>query len=1224
MSRAAVCIVLLCWVLVSSAPAQTTTGGTITGIVLDPQGAVVAGAHVVVLDEDRNIAVSATSDQSGVFIVTQLLPSRYAVTIEAQGFKKFTQRGLVLNLNQRLALGSLTLELGAVAEAIEVVAQGLQLQTESAERTSTIVGTQLQNILVNGRSPLSLLRTVPGVVFNMDTSRTNNRIENIYINGARMNSLNATINGTSVTGTGDNTKLMATVSMDSLQEFKVLTSNYQAQYGKAAGGTIMFVTKSGTNEFHGSGYWYYRDRGLNANDWIKNRDNIRKSDYHYNYFGYNIGGPVYIPGRFNTNKDKLFFFWSEEYQRQLMPEGVRRVTVPTALERAGDFSQSVTKNTAYGDTPDARYIRDPLSSSPCNANNIAGCFADGGVLGRIPKSRLYAPGLAALNLFPLPNVEGQKGYNYVSAISSANPRHEQLIRLDSNLSSSWRVFGSLTRLAEDKETGAYGPQGYALTPNFPFTSGGLVRYDHPGYSLSTNLTTIINATTVNEVTYGQTHHNVVTGPTNAADVTREGTGMTGANALPTFYTPYEDWIPLLQFGGTKINSAANMATSGQFAPFRTWNTTIEMADNFSKILNGHAIKAGIYMQRNRKDQAAFVSSSGRYDFGDSSSNPFDSGFGYANAALGIFNTFTQASRMVVGEYRYTNLEAYLQDTWKVSRKVTLDLGVRMYFLQPQYDQKLQTSTFDTSKYDPLSAPQLFWPCWDSSGSRIGVNRKDCNANAPGAITTAQYLPNPATLYIGTIVPNSGNIANGIVQAGAGVSKYLMRVPPPMFAPRVGLAIDLTGRGNLVFRAGGGAFYDRYQGNMIFNTITNPPSVLNPRVVNGFAQDLSLANALFTPTGITYMNYDGKVPLIYNFSAGIQAKLPFQLALDASYVGSLGRQLLQGLNINAIPYGAAFRSENQDPTKWGYNVTPTPGADGMFDGSKAYDSNFMRPLFGHSGITEQGFGATSNYNSLQVALDRRFANGVFLGVNYTLSKCLTTVSSDGGGVRPDGRTREANYGPCSYDVHQNFSFHYVYQLPGVDRLGAFNNAVTRAIFNGWQLSGITVFRNGMPTTPGYSISGVSNINLTGTPDYGARIKLIGDPLVGTSEKDPYNRLNANAFAPPTRPSLGLESGVNYIRTPGTNNWDVALQKSIPVTERTRIDLRLDAFNVFNHTQFSGLNTTVNFVCSGVNCQSWTVSNLAYDSSGKLVNKTGFGTVSGVRPPRVVQIVARFSF
>jgi hypothetical protein len=1195
---------LVLFLLVAASPlAAQTTGGLITGTVQDPQGGVVPGATATLTDAGRNTSQSVVTDDTGVFVFPQVLPARYTLTVEMVGFKKYGQRDLVLNINDRLSLGRITLEVGEVQQTVEVSSEGLRLQTESAERTGTIVGEQLQNIQVNGRSPLALLRVLPGIVTNYDSSRANNRIQDIYINGARGNSLNATINGVSVTGTGDNTKLMATVSLDSLQEFKVLASNYQAQYGKSAGGTIMYVTKSGTSDFHGSAYTYYRDRGMNANSWISNRDGVRKSYYHYNYYGYTIGGPAYIPGKFNTNKDKLFFFWSEEYQRQLIPEGLRRVTVPTELERAGDFSQSVDRNKAA-----FPYIRDPLATSRnCKASDTSGCFSDGGVLGRIPANRLYAPGVALLKIFPLPNVTGQAGYNYISSISSSNPRHERLLRLDSNLNQNWRLFGSYTQLVQDTENSAYGAQGYSITPNYPLSGG--VHYNHPGYALALNLLTTLSPTSTNEVTFGTTHHDVTTGPRKESDVTRAGTGVN----LPTLYEPYADWIPEFAFGGSRLANTPDLRTGGgSFAPFYTYNTTIEFADNYSKLWKEHFIKAGMYVQRNRKNQSAFVQSGGDYNFGDSGSNPLDTGFGFANSAVGVYSSFTQASDYLMGMYRYTNLEMYLQDTWKVTPKVTLDVGLRAYWIQPQYDAGLHTSTFSPGKFDPSKAPRLYWPCW------VGGSQKACDYPTvmPGQTPNPGLTPAEvrSSLDIGKFVPGSGDEANGILPGGEGISKYLMREPGLLWAPRLGLAIDLTGSGNLVFRAGAGAFYDRYQGNEIFNTITNPPSIFTPTALNGFVSQIASAGALTRPSNLTVMSYAGEIPTVYNYSAGLQTKLPWALVMDVSYVGSLGRQLLYNRNINAAPYGTAFKAENQDPTKSSGTVPAGP-----YDGSRGYDSDFVRPYRGHSNITLQDFGATSNYNSLQITVDRRFAKGLFLGTSYTWGKCLTIASSDGDGGRIDDLTRLANYGPCSYDVTQNFTFNYIYQIPGVTGHGSLDNAVTRAILDGWQVSGISVFRTGQPMTPGFSISGVSGVMLTGSGAVGARVKLVGDPTAGTSD-DPYNRLTAAAFAPPTRPSLGLESPVNFVRGPGWNNWDMSLQRNVNVTEKTRLEFRVDAFNVFNHTQFSGLNSTINFK----SYTDATVMNLPYDASGNLVNKTGFGTVSGSRSPRVLQLVARFVF
>jgi hypothetical protein len=1226
-------LVLLLVAQLPLAAQQTSTSGSITGTVVDPQGAVVPEATVTATNVDRGTSDSTKTNTAGVFVFPQLQPGNYTVTVEVGGFKRFEKLNVILNALARLSVGTIKLEVGAVTQTVEVIAQGQALQTESAARVDTIVGTQLRNLEVNGRSPLSLLRVLPGVVTTFDTSLANNQIQNININGARANSLNATLNGVDNLDMGSNNKLFATASLDALEEFTVLRSNYNAQYGKASGGTIMMVTRSGGKDFHGSAYWYYRDRGMNANSWINNRDGARKPGYHFNYLGFTLGGPLYIPGKFNTNKDKLFFFWSEEYQRQLIPGGLVRDTFPTALEAGGDFSQSLTKNVAYGGTADALYIHDPLlPTGHCTAGDTANCFQDGGVVGKIPADRLYAPGIALLkNLYDVANracptcwATGQKGYNYQWTPVAQEPRHERVIRVDYNLSEKWRLWGSFNQLVQDVEKGDYVGRTwtYSLNPNYPLSGGA--QYYHPGYVLSTNLTIMLNPTSMNEVTFGIGHHPVTVLPGNPASLTRAGTGI----SLPTFYAPYADWIPKFTFGGSKLSNTPNLQPGGgAMAPFDTYNTILEIADNYSKVWSRHIIKAGIYLQRNRKNQTAFVQSGGNYDFGDSSSNPLDTGFGFANAAAGVYTQFGQASNMLTGQYRYTNLEWYVQDTLKVNPRVTLDLGLRGYLIQPWFDQGLQTSTFWGSKYDPSQAVQLFWPCFDASGNKIGVNRQDCNLNAPGVITTAQYLPSPASLFVGKIVPKSGSLTNGILPAGVGINKYLMQFPGIRWAPRFGMAIDLTGRGNLVFRAGAGAYPDRYQGNEIFNVITNPPAIFNPTVYNGFVSGISpsaLASSFLAPSDLTVISPDGQVPTNYNFSAGIQARLPGAMILDTSYVGGMGREMLYNTNINAAPYGAAFLTENQDPTKWGFGSTAICDATNPCDGSEAYDSNFLRPYFGWGNITLEHFGATSNYNSLQVTLDRRFAKGLFLGVAYTWSKCLTMADNDGAPGRIDNLTKLANYGPCGYDVRQNLTFNYVYPVPSLaTHFAGLNNSFGRGVFSGWQLSGVTAFRTGTPFTPGFSISGVGNVNLTGTGAFGARVKLVGVPAKGTSDS-PYNRLDAGAFAPPTRPSLGLESGVNFLNNPGQNNWDMSLQKNIPLKERAHLEFRIDAFNVFNHTQFSGLNGTLNYSCGGVNCATWTVTNLPYDASGKLVNKTGFGAINGVYSPRVLQTVVRLVF
>ncbi|MHB8734838.1 MAG: outer membrane beta-barrel protein, partial [Terriglobales bacterium] len=318
-------------------------------------------------------------------------------------------------------------------------------------------------------------------------------------------------------------------------------------------------------------------------------------------------------------------------------------------------------------------------------------------------------------------------------------------------------------------------------------------------------------------------------------------------------------------------------------------------------------------------------------------------------------------------------------------------------------------------------------------------------------------------------------------------------------------------------------------------------------------------------------------------------------------------------LNAIPYGATFLSQNQDPTK----VAANPKAP---LGSNAYDANFIRPYHGYGDIILHEYGGTSNYNSLQVSVNRRFVKGLFLGTAYTWSKALTTVSGDGDFFRIDGLTRAANYGRASFDVRHNLVFNYIYDAGEVTQyLGGFNNFVSRAVLNNWQISGIARFITGTPFGVGFGVNGIGNQNITGSYTEPARIVLNGNPLQGTTDS-PYNRLNAAAFSLPAVGSIGLGAPVNYLSNPGINNFDLSLEKRFPVTERTAFTIRADAFNAFNHVQFTGINNGLSYS----SLTSTTPNNLVYKADGTLNNINGFGSVNGARDPRIMQFAVRFEF
>jgi hypothetical protein len=623
-----------------------------------------------------------------------------------------------------------------------------------------------------------------------------------------------------------------------------------------------------------------------------------------------------------------------------------------------------------------------------------------------------------------------------------------------------------------------------------------------------------------------------------------------------------------------------------------FNETRDFIDNFSKVWSSHVTKLGIYVQRSLKDQSPDGNPNGNYNFGDSPTtsaglyqNPYDTGYGFANMALGVFNTFEQNNRYYMGKYRYYNVEWYAQDTWKLTRKLTLDYGLRMAWIQPQYEASGLASNFRPELYNAAQAPRLYYAGRDAAGNNVAIDR------ATGATTSS--------FAVGRLVPNSGNLLNGIV-IGEGDNKYLMEDRGIHWGPRFGLAYDVTGNQNLVVRAGGGIYYDRYQGNRTFAMTNNPPNSVPARVTFGLASELNPQTALIGPPSVRSFDPNGEVPTVYNYSVGIQTKLPLEFVLDTAYVGSLSRHLQAQINLNAIPYGALFRPENVGIT----------------------DANFIRPFMGFSDITYFKADATANYNSLQVSLNRRMASSLFFGLAYTWSKALTTASGDGDFTRIDEFNRKANYALASFHRAHNLAVNWVYDIPTPFR----DNRALRLALGGWQLSGIYQYMTGAPDTIGFSIPGVGNQNLTGSFTEGARIRLVGDPTTGF-ERDEYHNINPAAFLPPTAGSLanplaqlGMEAPNRYFILPGINNWTLSLQKAFRFTEGTSLQLRADAFNAFNHTQFSDYGRTANFA----SLTNPAITNLPRVENGRWVNPTGFGAVTAVRDPRIIQLMARFQF
>jgi hypothetical protein len=1019
------------------------------------------------------------------------------------------------------------------------------------------------------------------------------------VNGTRANQNTTQIDGVTSMDTGNNGSAIS-LTIDAVQEVKVLTTSYQAEYGRSAGAQITAVTKSGGNEFHGSVYADRRKDDLNSNTWINNIQGLPKSKLNQSDEGFTIGGPII--------KSKLFFFGNQEYQQRLNSNALARVRVPTDLERAGDFSQ--TRDNAGNLFP---YIRDYSTGLPCSATDTRGCFQDGGVLGRIPANRLYDVGLNILKMYPAANSAGTigQGYNYVTQESSPAPRRQDLVRLDWQTSSHWRVNGKYLK------TGGSGwnPYGGGTTgfgTNIPAFGSYSSCPCNRQITMAADAT--LSPTTILEATWGTSYRPIKNYAYTPDAIDKTKLGLTG---FPLLFpgAVQRNYAPSFTYGGRVGNFSPTNAT--QYAPFENFNTTHDVNISVTRLMGRHTGKAGVFVNHALKGQSSRAAANGLVSFQNDASNSFDSGYPFANAALGIYQSYTQAAQWVSGNYVYNNLEWYLQDNWKATSRLTLDYGLRFYWLEPTYDTKLLTSNFLPEKFDASKAPRLYYPFVNpATNTRVGLDR------ATGAIVPA--------VNIGRIVPGSGSlVGNGLFKAGEGIDEHLYKNRGIHYAPRFGFAYDISGEQRFIVRGGGGVFYDRAAGDTVYGMLEQPPTVAAPVLLNGRLQDLSGATGTLAPPVIAAFQYEGKLPTVYSYNVGIQRQLPWSSVIDISYVGSKSRNLNTQVNLNAPNYGAAYLPQNQDPT-----IGACPAANGCaavssVPGANALAVDFLRPYPGFGDIIQIQPTAYSDYNSLQTSWNRRFNRGLSFGVNYVLGKAMGTSSTDFpagnntfnplviGMPRTDSEEnqRKANYMPLSTDRRHTFSASFIWELPKTGRHDILGTAL-----DGWQMSGVYRAGSGAPYTPTYSIPGISTYTLTGTTRIeSARIVISGDPGSGHSS-NPYQQFNTAAFTTPGVNSTGLESGTNYLTQAPVNLLDLSISRIIRVAGNRKLELRIDAFNALNAVNF----TTVNSTLVVRSLADPTPTNLAVDAAGNLVNPQGFGAVSNVAASRQVQLMLRFSF
>ena len=719
-----------------------TVSSSVNGAVTDSSGAVIAGATCQLTNQATGARLEASSSADGLFVFPSVLAGTYTLTVQAPGFKALEMKDIMVTASELRALGKLPLQVGEVRESISITAEAAALQLSSAERSGQLTGSQVNDIALKGRDFFALLQTIPGIVDTNGGRQTTTNTANtgLYINGTRDNQKEFLVDGVVDHDTHSNGSMPFEPNMDSIAEVKILTSNYQAEYGRNSGGTITVITKSGSREFHGSAYDFYRHEDLNANNFFNNRTATPIQPYRYRITGFSIGGPAYIPGKFNRNKEKFFAFWSREYTGAKKDYGTQLLNTPTQAERNGDFSHSFDVNGAL--IP----VKDPATGQPFAGNMV-------------PKDRIDSLGLSILNYLPLPNYtdpDPRNAYrwNYRALYSGTTPRRNDMFRFDANLTPTLHVYYRLAR-----ETFPYElPWGDWKTGGTNYLMDTVLVENH-GYGDLVHLTKTFSPTTVNETLVGRTAVVRDFDFTHPDLVSRSKIGNP-----PQWYQDKgrPDYVPTVTFGGQPSSTIAVAPTA--IVPNNYRNRPWTFTDQFARVAGNHSFKAGVTVERMLMMVQVGGTYRGTFDFSRNTNNPFDSGDSFANALLGVFSSYTESSAWEQSHETFWNTEFYVQDNWRVSRRLTLDFGIRFYHMPPIREQDPIAATVDPSLYQLSQAPALYFPARDANGLRVAKDP------VSGALTYAAL--------IGQYVPGTGNTANGA--AIGGVNGY----PAGLYRPAV--------------------------------------------------------------------------------------------------------------------------------------------------------------------------------------------------------------------------------------------------------------------------------------------------------------------------------------------------------------------------------------------------------------------------------------------------------
>ncbi len=1140
---------------------------TLTGLVTDSTGAVVPHASIAIsLNGVNGVIRTVESDGDGNYVASNLTAGTYSITVTSAGFETYKASDIILNVAEKHSVNA-QLKPGATSMSITVEDNPVSVDLDSSAQAGTISGVQLRELEISDRNFAMLVTLQPGVV-NAGLGDEANTESNtgLAVNGGRPTANNWTVDGADINDSGSNQTLTNTPSIDAIQEFTLQRGSYDAGYGRSGGGQVLVATKQGSSSYHGDAYEFVRNNDFNANEWFTKQGEIasglpnKPTTYHRNDFGYTFGGPIFIPNHYNSDKKKTFFFWSQEWQKSDVPL-VTVLPAASGNEVAGIIadgpgnapyapSQALPKGCALTSNESGAPITVGSVSVPNHSTYIPStCWSQNAT---VYNTKVFAPNTA------------NNGSNDDFSLPATTNFRQEILRIDHNFSDKLHFFA---RGMEDISPtlfigGLWG--GASGAQNYPGLADSTV--NTPGKNVVANLTWTISPRLVNELELVFAQGEYIGAPVSGQFFN----DTTGLSLGGLSYTDPYGRVPAVA-----ITGVASYVVP--VAPYKERNLDRTVFDNFTAILGKHTFRAGFQFQQMLKTenlgggQANFT-----FDNTNANADPANS-WSYGDFLLGQAAVYTQGSKDTTPGLHFINSEAYVQDDWKISHKLTVNLGVRWSRFPAPADDRNTMVNFDLNAFSPANAPTL----------TTGIGGGNFQSG-PYQTTVGGEPLLPANYANGLIFPAGAECTAAKALAPlASCSPYGAAINPTHngFAPRIGFAYNPDGNGKTSIRGGFAIMYERVQGNDVYNGATNPPfgttASFNNVLLSNPNTSLTTGTTLVAPipvasiTGIDADNYD--LPVSYQYSIGVQRSLGAKSVLSVSYVG------------------------NQERHQNFYTETNLPPQDllAALQASNGVGYNQDLPYLGYRSIKQSTDEADAHYNSLQVDLHANVRNDLTLQFGYTLSRAIDPTTGTGSGadlnnVSDPYEGWKYDMGPSIYDRTNVAFVNYVYDIPFLRNA---ENKVLRTALGGWELSGIVTMETGAPLNIGISGTNVASVvqNSSNRPDVTGSISY---PHTAAEWFD------TSVFSMPAPGTWG-DLGHNVVRGPGRDNWNMSLFKAFAFGEKgRRLEFRADGFNVWNHTQFKG----------------------DYNNGGISTNfgSSNFGAVTAAYDPRTFQLGLKFVF